>query len=187
MRKFLLGAVALFLMVGCAGSGTKEGTSDDAKAQADSMAKVAEAQAAAEQARQDSLRQDSLRRDSIARIKTAIASIPTFNEFLKHGQDPSYFKNKGFNVTVKYSSNERDGAYKIVEGSYQPAPGVICTFEDSTVGDDYMQITVVGAPDVLNKIYTDAQIYVRSQKRNCPNYEVRKKGNTIECIFDPYG
>lgn len=114
------------------------------------------------------------------------AYIPTFKDILKHGQSPSYFKNKGFMVSVKNASNERDGKYKIVTATYQPSPGVTYKFKDSTVGDDRLEITVDGAPDVLNKIYSEAKAYVNSMKRDCPNYRVSKNGNTIKCVFDDY-
>lgn len=114
------------------------------------------------------------------------AYIPTFKDILRHGQNPSFFKKKGFQVSVKKASNERDGAYKIVTATYQPSPGVTYKFKDSTVGDDYLEITIDGAPDVLNKIYTEAKAYVNSMKRDCPNYRVSKSGNTIKCVFDDY-
>ena len=187
--KNLLGIITgLFLMASCSGNSSSEKEREDSIPKVDSLAQM-EAVRQAElgvKEPEEKAQVDSLSQDSSEKREQAIASIPSFNDFLKHGQNPSYFKKKGFKVSVKHGFNERDGDYKIVTGSYSSADGISCKFKDSTVGDDYLEITVNGAPDVLKKIYSDAQKYVKSQKKYSPHYEVKKKGNTIECIFDPY-
>ena len=60
MKKSLLGAAALLLMVSCASNGTSEKAKEDSIRIADSIAQVEAAKASAEQARLDSLHQDSI-------------------------------------------------------------------------------------------------------------------------------
>ena len=168
MKKFLFGAVALFLMMGCAGGGTTEATSDDAKAQA-----------VAEQAQLD----------SIAKVELALSAIPTFSEIVSSRNTENLFKNKGFNVTVEYEFYENDAEYyPHVKATYNPGFGISCDYTDWLLG---FTITIKGAPELLDRFYADAQSYIAYGKREgmdgSVGWSATRKGDAIEVYLPDMG
>lgn len=191
MKKLLLGIAVLSLMASCSGNTrNKAGNINDENMESDitvgQYAAPLDTSVDSNNTKADSTIPESEPQGADSEIKNAEVSLPPFKEFIKHGQDPAYFKKKGFKVSTKKGINERDGDYTTVTGSYSPAPGITCKYVDDSVGGDYMEITITGAPDLLDKMYAEAKAYMKSQKKDFPNYQARKKGNTIECILDPY-
>lgn len=91
MKKLLLGAAVLLLMVSCSENGTTEKTKEDSERIADSIAQVEAAKVAAEQARQDSIRQDSIAKAKSAAqydglVDQYVSAVNTVEKAAKNGQ-----------------------------------------------------------------------------------------------------
>lgn len=182
MNKTILlsGAVALLALVSCGGK-SDEAAKADSALQADSLAAVQRAAEQAEQARQDSIRQDSIDKE-----EAALAAIPTFRELLKNQNNPALLKSRGFNVSTKQEYYEGDDAYYThVTATYSTPAGVKVKYTDWLLG---FTIKITGAPEVLNKIYLDAQKYVAEESQKNGGWwnecwSVKKKGDEVEVYF----
>lgn len=179
MKKFLLGAAALFLLVNCAGKGASEKDQEESDRIADSIAQVEAERAAAEQARQDSIRQDSIQKaEEFAAVVKALEKLPENRDRI-----PSYLKSLGFEGSKKTSTKTDDylGSQIEIEVEkyyYTLTMGdkrIIYSFEiEETLayGNSTEKITIEGDEEALDNFY-------RFAKRKNVQAEVTKKGNTV--------
>ena len=186
MKKLLLGAISLIFMTGCAGNGVSEKAREDsAPSIGDSIVQVETSNATDEQTRKDSIRQDSVKR-----IDNTMASIPTFYEFEKNSYRGKFFKNKGFDVVEKHVQVGGDlDDYYDVQATFKTMDGISCTFKNYLGGAGGFSITIVGAPDVLNKIYENAKSFVKTRNKQYRSQgseefgEVSIKNNTVKVQY----
>ena len=183
MRKLLYFAIGLFVFTGCGGGNPKEEILRDSAPGTDSVSVPDSAALKAELARLDSLRLDSLRQDSITRVDTVIAKLPTIEELHKNIDYPTFFRRKGFEVSETKEFYEKLWEYRyILKATYTPMPGVSCRYNSNYWSFD---LTVEGAPGVMDSIYVNARAFVDNERKKNPNsrWEAKLEGNTLRCDF----
>lgn len=185
MKKFMILIAAAGLLAGCGARQSAEERRRDSLRAIDSILAVKHDEemriAAIEQARQDSLRQDS-----IAKAESARAAIPTFGEIENSTNRVSLFKSRGFKVAIKKVFNDQLDDYDDYLTATYSAGGVSCTYKTEWDGYKY---TINGAPDLLEKFYSEAKASIDAQRRTNPNdawvqqWKATKAGNTVTCSW----
>lgn len=172
-------------MIACSSSADKayEVEGDGMQEEVDSSASIEAQKEAEEQARLDSIKSDS--NAKVARFK---ASIPTFKEvFSTEGYavaEKVLFKKCGFKVSTSSWSAFSDISgeteyYTSVTAVLKGPDGMSCIFKEN--GIDEWTMTIIGAPDVLDKFAVDTKAFaIRSQNNiDEPDYFYKKTGNTV--------
>lgn len=184
MKKIIFGTIAVLLMASCAGKNGSETTNDGSIGIPDSVVRVdserIETETVAESATMDTVPQASKEKEEEPEV-----SIPTFREIEKSRDTASLFRKKGFKVSVKKHFYEGDGEYiPHVTATYDSGNGISCKYSDWLLG---FTITIKGAPEILEKFYSDAKSYIEKEKRKGENWNecwsLTKKGDTIEIYY----
>ena len=159
--------------------GNAEKLREDSIRIADSIAEEEAAKAQALQAAEQ-VRLDSLRQDSIEEREKVLANIPSMVEIIKNGDPAPLFRKRGFKVKIERYTVDTD--MLLVTATYNPGNGISCKY---TEGVNDIRYTIKGAPELLEKFYSEAKVFSEKDKtwnvdiQDWEGWEITKKGDTI--------
>lgn len=111
-------------------------------------------------------------------------AVPTYNEIYNTADREALFRNHGFSIKHrKEYSDQMEEYVELFTATYSVADGVDYTFADGMYGFD---ITINGAPELLEQQYTEAKRLLNKEKRAAGEDEwwiqhtnISRHGNTF--------